>query len=98
MRAKDYIKRTFEKYYVKTPNEYFGRWKLNFDKIIVNEKQISLDDKISGKRSGVIQIAIATANVNAKTISCFLTFIINTSGIITSINLIKSLLIFSIDF
>lgn len=38
-----------EKYYVKTPNEYFGRWKLNFDKIIVNEKQISLDDKISGK-------------------------------------------------
>ena len=35
--------------------------------------------KITGKSNGVIQIAIATANVNANIILCFFTFIKNFS-------------------
>ena len=35
------------------------------------------DDKITGRSSGVIVIAIATAKVNAKIVSCFLKFAIN---------------------
>ena len=57
-----------------------------------------LDDKITGNNSGVIHIAIATANVNAVINSCFSTFIANTNGIINSINFISNLLMFSIPF
>ena len=57
-----------------------------------------LDDKITGNNSGVIHIAIATANVNAVTNSCFSTFITNTNGIINNINFINNLLMFSIPF
>ena len=56
------------------------------------------EDKITGRRSGVIAIEIATANVNAVTILCFEKFKINTIGIIISINLINSLLMLSIPF
>ena len=57
-----------------------------------------LEDKITGNSSGVMQIAIATAKVNARIISCFSTFIKNTIGIIKIIILINNLLILSIPF
>ena len=56
------------------------------------------EDKITGSKSGVIVIAIATANVNASIVLCFWKFTIKTKGIKTSINLISSLLIFSMPF
>ena len=57
-----------------------------------------LDDRITGSNSGVIPIAIATAKVNAVTISCFVTLKINTNGIIINMNLINMLLTLSIPF
>ena len=57
-----------------------------------------LDDSITGSRRGVIQIAIATANVKAVTGVCFHTFSMNTIGVRTIINLISNLLIPSIPF
>ena len=57
-----------------------------------------LDERITGKSRGVIPIAIATANVNAVKDSCFQAVKINTIGIIITINLIRSLLIFLILF
>ena len=60
-----------------------------FDKLV---------DKITGSRSGVIHIAIATAKVNDTIISCFQTFSKNTIGINTNMNFISNLLIFSIPF
>ena len=57
-----------------------------------------LEDKITGSKSGVIPIAIATANVNAVMVPCFAAFTIKVIGISTSINLISSLLTFSIPF
>ena len=57
-----------------------------------------LEDKITGSKSGVIPIAIATANVNAVMVPCFAAFTMKVIGISTSINLISSLLTFSIPF
>ena len=57
-----------------------------------------LDESITGNKSGVIVIAIATANEKAVTISCFHAFSKNTNGIIASIKCINNLLIFSIPF
>ena len=57
-----------------------------------------LDDNITGKRSGVIAIAIATANVNATRVSCLILFIKNATPINININLISNLLTLSIPF
>ena len=57
-----------------------------------------LDDKITGKRSGVIPMAIATANVKAVIVPCFAAFAINVIGINTAIKRINSLLTLSIPF
>ena len=55
-----------------------------------------LEDKITGKSKGVMQIAIATANVNAVTGECFQAFRMKTIGVSININLINNLLILSI--
>jgi len=56
------------------------------------------DERITGRRRGVIPIAIATANVNAVRLSCFHAFKTKISGINIIINLISNLLILSIPF
>ena len=57
-----------------------------------------LEDKITGSRRGIIPIAIATANVNAVSVSCFQAVNTNTRGIITIINFISNLLILCTPF
>ena len=57
-----------------------------------------LEERITGRRSGVIPIAIATAKVKAVIISCFQAFSKKTIGIIINMKRINSRLILSIPF